>query len=93
MVSTYLANPPVASAPATAPSQAAWLNDLSSTFPRSVTTPIQNAFSVPQSASVAAFSAVEHALSAIPSRPAAAVTAAIFLNFLNNCAPLEGLVE
>jgi hypothetical protein len=50
----------------------------------SVTRPIQNAFSVPQSASVAAFSAVEQALSAIPSRPAAAVAAAIFLNFLNN---------
>ena len=41
---------------------------------------------------IAALSAVEHALSASPSRPAAAVAAAIFLNFLNNCAPLERLV-
>ena len=50
----YLAKPPAFSAPAFAPSHEDWLNDLSSTFPRSVTRPTQNAVALPQSASTVA---------------------------------------
>ena len=46
---------PEALAAALAPSHADWLNDLSSTLPVSVTSPIQKTRPVPQSASVAAF--------------------------------------
>jgi hypothetical protein len=50
----YLAKPPFDLAAALAPSHADWLNDLSSTFPVSVTKPMQKSFPVPQSLSDAA---------------------------------------
>ena len=73
----YLAKPPALAAPAFAPSHEDWLNDLSSTFPRSVTRPTQNAPAVPQSASVVA--ACAGTMKPTVARASAAVTAEILL--------------